>query len=264
MNLRLVPALLLAPLAPLSTASAQSINIDFGTPGTAPSPGYAAAGRAGAWNRFGVVPGTPQPLIGLWGQSVAATLYNSGGTDLLSFNDPLTSGDDEALMDDMFITFDGGSDLCLYFDNLHNGNYQVIIYGMNPDNSGGNLTRVDGGSPGPTTIGGAWAGHHVQGVTYSLFNITVTSGSIYAHAGIAGSGMRMGMNGIQLVYLGECYANCDGSTAAPILNVNDFACFINRFAAADPLANCDHSTTPPVLNVNDFICYTSQFAAGCP
>lgn len=29
-------------------------------------------------------------------------------------------------------------------------------------------------------------------------------------------------------------------------------------------ANCDGSTTTPVLNVNDFICFQSRFAAGCP
>jgi hypothetical protein len=28
-----------------------------------------------------------------------------------------------------------------------------------------------------------------------------------------------------------CYANCDGSTTSPVLNVNDFVCFNNRFAA---------------------------------
>ena len=28
-----------------------------------------------------------------------------------------------------------------------------------------------------------------------------------------------------------CYANCDGSTTAPVLNVLDFSCFLNRFAA---------------------------------
>jgi hypothetical protein len=31
-----------------------------------------------------------------------------------------------------------------------------------------------------------------------------------------------------------CYANCDGSTAAPILNVNDFICFQAQFAAGCP------------------------------
>jgi hypothetical protein len=61
-----------------------------------------------------------------------------------------------------------------------------------------------------------------------------------------------------------CYANCDGSTAQPILNVNDFICFQTKYAAADPGANCDGSTTEPILNVNDFICFQTQFAAGCP
>jgi hypothetical protein len=70
-----------------------------------------------------------------------------------------------------------------------------------------------------------------------------------------------------------CYANCDGSTAAPILNVDDFTCFINRFAEAQTLphaqqvghyANCDGSSTAPALNVDDFTCFINQFAAGCP
>jgi Zn-dependent metalloprotease len=60
-----------------------------------------------------------------------------------------------------------------------------------------------------------------------------------------------------------CYANCDGSTTEPILNVEDFTCFINRFAAGDPWANCDGSTTEPVLNVEDFTCFINQFVQGC-
>jgi len=60
-----------------------------------------------------------------------------------------------------------------------------------------------------------------------------------------------------------CYANCDGSTTSPILNVNDFSCFINRYAGGDSYANCDGSTVAPVLNVNDFLCFQTRFAAGC-
>jgi hypothetical protein len=60
-----------------------------------------------------------------------------------------------------------------------------------------------------------------------------------------------------------CYANCDGSTTAPILNVADFTCFLQKYAAADPYANCDGSTTPPVLNVADFTCFLQKYAAGC-
>jgi hypothetical protein len=61
----------------------------------------------------------------------------------------------------------------------------------------------------------------------------------------------------------DCYANCDNSTASPVLNVNDFICFQTRYAAGDARANCDGSTTGPVLSVNDFVCFMSRFAAGC-
>ena len=67
--------------------------------------------------------------------------------------------------------------------------------------------------------------------------------------------------GVQVVC--TCYPNCDGSTTAPVLNVLDFSCFLNRFAAGDAYANCDNSTSPPVLNVLDFSCFLNKFAAGC-
>jgi uncharacterized membrane protein len=63
---------------------------------------------------------------------------------------------------------------------------------------------------------------------------------------------------------GVCYANCDGSTASPVLNVADFTCFLQRFAAGESYANCDQSTSAPVLNVADFTCFLQSFAAGCP
>lgn len=61
-----------------------------------------------------------------------------------------------------------------------------------------------------------------------------------------------------------CYANCDDSTIPPVLNVNDFACFPNRYAGGNPAANCDRSNIPPTLNVNDFACFLNKFASGCP
>jgi hypothetical protein len=78
-----------------------------------------------------------------------------------------------------------------------------------------------------------------------------------------------------LTYLagGICYANCDGSTVEPVLNVDDFTCFINEFASAQTLpheqqvanyANCDQSTIAPALNVDDFTCFINLFALGCP
>lgn len=61
-----------------------------------------------------------------------------------------------------------------------------------------------------------------------------------------------------------CLANCDRSVLPPVLNVNDFMCFLIRYAQGDSYANCDGSTTPPVLNAADFVCFQQRFAAGCP
>jgi hypothetical protein len=60
------------------------------------------------------------------------------------------------------------------------------------------------------------------------------------------------------------YPNCDGSTAAPALNVADFSCFLQRYAVGDPWANCDGSVALPSLNVADFTCYLQKYAGGCP
>ncbi len=60
-----------------------------------------------------------------------------------------------------------------------------------------------------------------------------------------------------------CYGNCDHSTTPPVLNANDFQCFLSGFAAGQAFANCDGSALSPVLNVNDFQCFLNAFAAGC-
>ena len=91
---------------------------------------------------------------------------------------------------------------------------------------------------------------------------------ILGHAGLAYGGQNTLTAAIGplsgFVHNFVCYANCDRSTIAPVLNVNDFSCFLNRYAAADPYANCDGSTIAPVLNVNDFSCFLNKYAAGCP
>jgi hypothetical protein len=69
---------------------------------------------------------------------------------------------------------------------------------------------------------------------------------------------------ISFVQGASCYANCDGSTTPPILNVLDFVCFQSLYAQGSSLANCDNSTTPPTLNVLDFICFQTSYAQGCP
>jgi hypothetical protein len=60
-----------------------------------------------------------------------------------------------------------------------------------------------------------------------------------------------------------CYPNCDGSTGAPVLNVADFTCFLQKYASGDPYANCDRTDVAPVLNVSDFTCFLQQYSSGC-
>jgi probable HAF family extracellular repeat protein len=82
---------------------------------------------------------------------------------------------------------------------------------------------------------------------------------------IANADSQSGVSSYILTPAGaSCYANCDGSTVAPVLNVADFTCFLQRFAAGESYANCDNSTTVPTLNVADFTCFLQSFAAGCP
>ncbi|MCA9280165.1 MAG: hypothetical protein H6815_00710 [Phycisphaeraceae bacterium] len=60
---------------------------------------------------------------------------------------------------------------------------------------------------------------------------------------------------VQLVL---CYADCDASGS---LNIFDYICFGNLYAAGDPYADCDGSGS---LNVFDYICFGNEYAAGCP
>ncbi len=89
----------------------------------------------------------------------------------------------------------------------------------------------------------------------------VLAGNKAVHANTFGNGGQTTL--LQLPIAAACYANCDTSTTAPMLNVLDFTCFLNKFAAGDTYANCDGSTTAPILNVLDFTCFLNNFAAGC-
>jgi outer membrane protein assembly factor BamB len=62
-----------------------------------------------------------------------------------------------------------------------------------------------------------------------------------------------------------CYADCDQSTGASVLDIFDFLCFQNSFVAGEPYAcDCDTSTGPGVCDVFDFLCFQNSFVGGCP
>jgi hypothetical protein len=113
-------------------------------------------------------------------------------------------------------------------------------------------------NPSQASVGSDTAGYRIMtanplawGSDAFLFRVSTPSG-------------QSGVATVTLVYtLPDCYVNCDNSTAPPILNANDFQCFLNKFASGDSYANCDNSTAPPILNANDFQCFLNAFATGC-
>ncbi len=61
-----------------------------------------------------------------------------------------------------------------------------------------------------------------------------------------------------------CYADCDTTTGLEVLDLWDFLCFGNRFAAGDGYAcDCDTTTGMGVCDVFDALCFLNAFAAGC-
>jgi hypothetical protein len=92
--------------------------------------------------------------------------------------------------------------------------------------------------------------------SFSITNVTLSPAALVGY-------LQFTTGSSTITRVEYCQANCDGSTAPPILNANDFQCFLNKFAAGDSTANCDCSTAPPILNANDFQCFINKFAAGC-
>jgi uncharacterized membrane protein len=82
---------------------------------------------------------------------------------------------------------------------------------------------------------------------------------------ITGRGLHQGQVQGWVVQLGKpvCYANCDGSTVEPILNVADFSCFLQRYAAGHVYGQCDGTLFGPITQP-DFSCWLGYFAMGCP
>lgn len=122
-----------------------------------------------------------------------------------------------------------------------------------------------GASPGGGTVSGASGVGIAGGVP---MNLTVagaqpSDSGVYDLVVIHNCGAVLSQTAALTIGAG-CYANCDGSTVTPILNVSDFICFQSKFAAGDSGANCDGSTSQPVLNINDYVCFQTEYAAGCP
>jgi hypothetical protein len=217
-------------------AHAQSLNIDFGKPSTAPSSSYAGAGRTGVWSTIGVMPTSVRfPLVDRAGNAIAGQVYNLGGSAMLEFNDPATSGDDERLIDDMFLSFNNPADLCLFFENLALGEYEVVIYALTPNDPALMCrVRVDFATPGPVMVGGAWPGGHQEFVTFARHRVAVTDGRLGLHSGLFNGFIQSGINGLQLLYREPCAGDADRNYD---VNFADITTILSNFGDTGPIGD---------------------------
>ena len=220
----LVAALGVALAAPAATA--QSFNIDIGTHTGPPSSSYGgAADSPGVWNEIDMsLPiQTPIPLVDLAGNPTNATVeFNSQGSGNYTYNNPGTTGDDEALLDDLCDTGSTGTNVRFVFQNLDQGMYQVYSYAWAPDNRAFFKTNVEllSGTLGVQSSGAVtWPGDHALGGTYVIdtyFVSAITLGRLridfWTGAGFGSA------NGIQLVgplaCAGTAESYCTAGTSA--------------------------------------------------
>jgi len=187
-------------------AMGQTFNVEFGAPGSAPPATYGAAGLPGVWNTYETMPlGQRFLLVDIHGQSNIAMIYNIGGTGTIAADDPATSGADEALLDDAMTSLNNPLDTCIFFENLINGDYEILMYAVTPNQPGAqNRVSVDFSPTGPTWIGGPWTGQHVLGVTYQRFTVTTTNGRLGMHSGLPSGNVLSSLNGLQIRRIIDC------------------------------------------------------------
>ncbi len=192
-----------AAMGAASSGLAEFYNVDIGDPFSTfgvPSDAYgAAAGQAGFWNAVNAG-AAGFALFDLSGAATSVTLTNIGGLGNFAFDNAGTSGDDQALMDDLQDVGGTGGLATWNFSGLTDGPYWVYTYAWAPDNDTFASEVTVAGSPDPPQlVGGLWPGGHALGTTYALHTIDVVAGTISID--IATSSGFGSVNGFQIVLI---------------------------------------------------------------
>ncbi|HPF40614.1 MAG TPA: hypothetical protein P5081_16070 [Phycisphaerae bacterium] len=272
-------------LAMVSAASAQSFNVDVGLPGSGPSQSYAAAGLPGKWNVISAAHVTPfmtgphplaEHLFDLAGDPTNVVVHQFGGMDLNQKDDPGTSDDDAALMDDYRATHSQSLETCLYVNGLAPGRYEVTTYAWMPvDNRMVSKVRFDFSSSIPLVGDGAWPGGHVEGVTFTRHIVTVSAGGsmtfIGMHIGVPSGGDTITgapLNGFQIRELPDdapADMDCDGSVDGR--DIDDFVSALldeEAYRSTNPTCNLYHGDMNHngVVGLDDVAAFVAAVLAG--
>lgn len=262
-----------------AVASGQSINLDFGGTLGVPSSTYGgAADQPGVWNvRINAEDAMLNPLVDINGEPTAVTMETFLPFGEGVANSDLTSGDDEALLDDYLVLRQSPHEWLVH--GLNPGTYTLYLYGWAPDQDFF-LTWFGVNGQEPRPVGGAFDGGLVEGITHARFTATVREGQdlvIFARGHFSGS-----FNGLQIVESGFCPADLSGSSdpnhaaygrGDGQLDSSDFFFYLDMFVAGDvSIADLTGSSDPNdpaygtpdgIIDGSDFFFYLDMFAAAC-
>jgi|GEM_PF-2817734 len=244
----------------VSVSLGQSFNVDFSTGihsegfGVPSAAFGGAANQPGFWTEFSTDVDGPVAAMGLDGQASGVSMFLVAPTTVLSLNDPGTSGDVEALLDDSIFGF-GDVVGTITLSGLANGDYRVIVYGFAGGQPQEQTLFMIGSESGVS--GGAWNGSFRAGVTHVDLIVEVTDGTMTIEAVGGVWGQSGYLNGFQLTHLDGCSIDFTGDG---LLDNGDIAAFVAAFLAGDLSADLSGDG---ILDTGDITSFVQAFLAGC-
>jgi hypothetical protein len=173
-------AIVLAASLAASGASAAPINIDFGAAFGTPSSSFGAAAiTPGFWNQIDPTVSSPNAILDILGASPGVTLTISAGEGLFSNNDPSTTGDVQALLDDELDVLPStlGGSATITVSGLVAGEHIVYTYARDADAPSSETVTITvngiGASVGATS--NTFTGF-IEGETHAVHVVTLLPG----------------------------------------------------------------------------------------
>jgi hypothetical protein len=98
---------------------------------------------------------------------------------------------------------------------------------------GSSTSLVVGVAGSPASPGLQWRrnGTPIPGETHAALDLIEPAADANYDVTLTTSCGQAVSNLARVTILPACYPNCDFSTSPPVLNISDFTCFLNRFAA---------------------------------
>jgi hypothetical protein len=253
-----------------SVGLAQKFNIDIGpsTPFAVPSNVYgAASGQIGNWINVDTATAIAgAPLTDTNGSATSVTLTAVAATGFniadFSFNNVNTTGNDEALLDDLC----DSSTSTWTFSGLANGAYTVYVYAWAPDarTTFFSDVSVTGGTAGVVHCGGQqWSGTFSSPAFYMKDSVQVSNGTIVVNMANPVPVTPTSINGFQIVP-----ANCGTSITYCVAKVNSLGCTPSISSTGTPSATAGSGFVVKAVNVlnnkNGLLFYGTTGQAATP